>query len=297
MADCCARYARFHQQPHRYEPEHGLLDLETVGHKKDSADKVTVTARSLFLTRSGGVQTSPEEKYDTRESRFRIPRWDFDTYAGGLGLHGERIRKWAAQGAKVLDLAAGLAMFATEAGELDIEVDCADLEFGDDNPMFPIAKQALGRCYAEQLEFLQCLCRHSDNDNYQLDEATAVLLDRLVAKRHEIVDRYPRVSGRRYIADATVLSEVADDTYDAVLCPWLLVHLTEQQEQDVITASTRVTRPGGQLRVRAGFGADLSDEFRQWFAPAAADGSWRVGQKRVKINPESYDDLLVLDVG
>jgi SAM-dependent methyltransferase len=286
-----ARFAAFLDDPRAYVNARPRLDLEAVGRRAETGEPVTVTARSLLLTRDVTVQVSDEPIYVPSEKGFRLPPFHVDTYLGGFALTAERITAWSDARGKVLDLASGLALFATEAAALGIAVDCADAELGaDDHPMFAAAQRAVRRDYADQLELLACLAEHGANDRYRLDEPARTLLDRLLAARHDTAAAYPRPSGRRFREDATRLATVADDTYDAVLCGWLLVHLGEDDERRVIESAVRVTKPGGEVRVRAGTGDDLAARVRAWW-PAGA-----IGGKRATIAAASAQDLVVLRV-
>jgi hypothetical protein len=66
--------------------------------------------------------------------------------------------------------------------------------------------------------------------------------------------------------------------------------LTEEDERRVLEAAVRVTRPGGEVRVRAGTGGSLAQRFHGWFPEL------EVGTKHVDVDGTSQDDLLVLRV-
>lgn len=287
----CDRFAAYLDDPRAYVTSRPRLDIEGVGRRQDTGDPVTVTARSLFLTRDVSVQVSNEPIYVPEERGFRLPHWHTDTYAGGFALQAGCLERWAATNARVLDLASGLALFGTEAAALGFTVDCADAELGaDDHPMFTAARRAVERDYADQMELLCCLARHGASERYRMDEPTLAILERLVAARLATAAAYPRVSGRRFRDDATRLATVANETYDAVLCGWLLVHLVEEDERRVIESAVRVTRPGGEVRLRAGTGENLAARARSWWP----DG-WVLG-KRVVIGEGSAADRMVLHV-
>ncbi|MFT3772123.1 MAG: hypothetical protein QM820_42500 [Minicystis sp.] len=170
----CERFAAHLDDPRAYVMSRPRFDLEDVGRRQDTGEPVTVTARSLFLTRDVTVQVSNEPIYVPAERRFRLPDWHVDTYAGGLALPADRLAGWAGSRARVLDLASGLSLFATEAAALGFTVDCADAELGDDaHPMFAAAKRAVQRDYADQMELLRCLARHGANDRYRMERADA----------------------------------------------------------------------------------------------------------------------------
>jgi SAM-dependent methyltransferase len=116
------------------------------------------------------------------------------------------------------------------------------------------------------------------------------LLDRLAAASAETVAAYPAPSGRRFRDDATRLAAIADDTYDVVLCGWLLVHLDAADERRVFEAVARVLRPGGEARLRAGTGEDLAARVRDLFPTGIAAG------KRLSVDPASEADLVILRV-
>jgi hypothetical protein len=123
-----ARFAPYLDDPRSYVAARARLDLEGVGRRAGTGEPVTVTARSLLLTRDVTVQVSSEPIYVAAERRHRAPDWHVDTYLGGFALDAERLDRWAREGARVLDLASGLALFATEASALGLVVDCADAE-------------------------------------------------------------------------------------------------------------------------------------------------------------------------
>jgi len=267
-----------------------------MGRTRDETDQVTGTVRSLFLTRDLRVQSSRETRYDAGTGGFHVPRWDADTYLGGLGIGADELASWAASGSKVLDLGAGLALFATEAIALDIEVDCADLEYDEGHPTFAVAKDAVATRYPEQMTFLRCLSKHSRQERYLMDESTLDLLDLLYGSRHHVAADYPKPSGRRFRGDATTLEQVADGSYAAVLCPWLLAHLEGDAEKRVVETCVRVTRGGGQVRLRAGLGENLAEQFRSWYGLGPEQSQCTLLGKRVAISRSSVNDLLVLHV-
>lgn len=297
--DPCARLAPYLDDPAAYVAARKALDLEEVGRRAGSDEPVTVTARSLFLTRDVTVQVSREPVYVASESRFREPDWHVDTFLGGLGLSAEMVRRWAEEGLTVLDVASGLGLFATEAAALGIRVDCVDAEFTDDHPMFAVARRSVPRSYVDQMELLWCLARRAaaapvgggPRSRYRMEGPELELLERLLAARHETAARYPAPSGRRFREDATRLGSLADDTYDVVVSGWLLVHLSEEDERRTVESAARVTRGGGEIRLRAGTGGNLARRFRGWFPGGEVAG------KRVAVAEGSQEDLLVLRVG
>ncbi len=288
--DLCERFAPYLHDPGAYVAARSALDLEAVGRRADSDEPVTVTARSLFLTRDVTVQVSREPVYVASEGRFREPDWHVDTYLGGLGLTAELLGRWADEGRVVLDVASGLGLFATEAASLGVRVDCADAEFTDDHPMFAVAQRAVARGYVDQMELLWCLARHGSSPRHHIEGRELELLDRVFAARHVTASTYPAPSGRRFREDATRLGTVGDDTYDVVLSAWLLVHLSEEDERRTVEAAARVTRTGGEIRLRAGTGGAWPGDFRGWFPEG------RVAGKQVAVDEGSEDDLLILRV-
>jgi hypothetical protein len=290
MNDPCERFAPFLDDPRAYVAAQTALDLEEVGRRAGTGEPVTVTARSLFLTRDVTVQVSPEPVYVAAARGFRPPDWHVDTYFGGLGLSAALLARWAEERAEILDLASGLSLFATEASTLGLRVDCADAEFVDGHPMFAVAKRAVLRSYVDQLQLLLCLSRRGPSPRWRLDAQAEATLEQLAAAGEATAASYPAPSGRRFRDDATRLATVPDDTYDVVLCPWLLVHLAEEDEVRVIEASVRVTRSGGEVRLRAGTGGSLVRRFHGWFPEGKA------GTKSLDVDGASQDDLLVLRV-
>ncbi len=266
------------------------LDLERLGVAMDG-QKLTTTARSLFLTRSLEAQTSTEEQFDPERGGFALPRWYLDTYFGGFRLAAELLASWKRERCRVLDLAAGLSAFATEARLLGIEVDCADSELIDGHPSFAEVAQHLKATYAEQMRKLLLLSQ-SDDERYNMKGAEKRLLRQLLDGAERTTEAYPEPSGKRFQTDATQLAEVEDDCYEVVICGWLLVHLDEQQEQNTIRAAVRVTKPNGQIRIRGGYGGSIVDNFHKWFAGDTLSH----GAKQARLHGDSSADLLILDV-
>jgi SAM-dependent methyltransferase len=266
----------------------GALRLEDVGRRAGTGEPVTVTARSLFLTRDVTVQAGTEAIYV--DGAHQLPEWHADTYLGGLGLSPDLLARWIDAKAAVLDLASGLALFGVEAAALGLSVDCADAEFGPGHESFALAKPAIARSYGVELERLRSLARRGEDPRYHMSEETLNLLDRLIEHHAATVARYPEPSGRRFVDDARSLATVADDGYDAVLCGWLLVHLTEEDERRVVRAAVRVTRPGGEVRLRAGTGGSLAKRYEAWFPGGAMES------KRAVVGAGSREDLLILHV-
>lgn len=237
------------------------MDLDALSHSIDGERRITTTARGLMLVRDLHVQTSRETVYDPERGHV-LPRWDDDTTFGGLGLTAADVQAW--RRGRVLDVASGLGAAATELSLLGAEVDCVDLELGDGHPSFEEAAVHVRARYAEQMQKLQGLVATGD-DRYAMDHATRALLDELVGLADAIAARYPGVTGRRHLADARGLSELADDHYDAVLCGWLMCHLEPEDERQVVAAMLRVTRPGGVVHVKAGYGGDAAERMVTWF--------------------------------
>lgn len=284
MTDCCLEFARYHEDPASYfETEKGI-DFDLLSQSPDGERRVTVTARGLMLTRELSVQHDRDTHYDFELGRHALPRWSHDTYFGGLGLSAEAIHEY--RRGRVLDVGAGLAVFGTELSVLGATVDCLDLELDDAHPSFALTRQYLAARYARQLEFLRCLARHGGGERYALDDSALQLLDTLIGYSAEIVARYPAVSGRRLRGDARGLGGEADE-YDAVLSGWLMVHLEPDDERRVVTSMARVTRPGGRMHIRAGYGGDLAARLRSWFPDATIAG------KRFELE-SATEDLAVL---
>ena len=281
LADCCRRFADLDA----YLTEVGSIDLGAASKTRDGG-ACTVTARGVLLTRDGTVQHCSEEVYG--EQGWQLAPWHHDTYFGGLGVDAATMRRFAA--GRILDLGAGLGLFATEASVLGLEVDCADLEMVDDHPAFELATSWFRRHYADQIELLHCLSSHRGHPRYDLGEHAAPLLARLYEARADVARHYPKPSGRRFVADARSLTGVADQTYDLVLSGWLTVHLEEQDERRVLESAVRVTRSGGEVRIKAGYGADAVGTFRRGYPGGVVAG------RTVSATAASRDDLLVLAV-
>jgi 2-polyprenyl-3-methyl-5-hydroxy-6-metoxy-1,4-benzoquinol methylase len=282
---CCQRFAPYHADPAAFFEARDAIDLDRLSLSPDGERRVTVTARGLFLTRAIAVQHDREAIYDVVHRVHAPPRWDHDTYLGGLALTAAQVEQY--RRGRVLDVASGLALFATEMSALGAEVDCVDLELDDAHPSFAAAKEHVRARYATQLSFLACLAAHGPGERYRLDAATARLLDELSAAAALVVERYPAISGRRLRLDARDLAALDADRYDAVLSGWLMVHLEPDDERRVLESMARVVRPGGRLHVRAGYGADLAPRLRAWFPGLAIAG------KRFELEATS-EDLAVL---
>jgi SAM-dependent methyltransferase len=258
------------------------MDLDELSRSPDGQRRVTVTARALLLTRDVAVQESREEIYHP-ERGHSLPYWDHDTTFGGLGLTTARIDSW--KGRRVLDLASGLGLAATELSTLGALVDCVDLELGDDHPSFAKAAEHVKAHYAPALARLRTLS-DGDDPRYQLPQDVAGLLARLMHHAKEITAQYPAVSGSRRLGNAVELADVDDASYDATLCGWLMVHLDPDDEQRALRSMLRVTKPGGHIHVRAGYGADAGDRIAHWFASELKSGSVALLL--------AHDDLIVL---
>lgn len=260
---CCARFGAFHAAPAAFFERDAALDQDAQSRSRDGTRRVTVTARGLFLTRDLLVEHDEEEAYDARLGRHGARRWHHDTALGGLGLDAVLVSQ--IRGRRVLDVASGLAVFGTELSTLGADVDCVDLELDDAHPSFDLVRPILRSRYAEQLMFLRCLARHSENARYAMSAAEATLLDALVARARTVSETYPAVSGERRQGDATTLSELGDGVYDLVTSGWLMVHLEPDDERRAIASMIRVAKPGGQIHVRAGYGGSLADRVLGWF--------------------------------
>ena len=291
--NCCRKFAAFHGRPHEFQSQREGLDLDDVGRGRGDRGRVTVTARSLFLTRDMSVQAPRELEHPTELSRAAVA-WHVDTYVGGLGLTSSFLERLQQNRGRMLDLAAGLSVFATEAAVLGVEVDCADLHVDDASDMLAITKEVISASYVEQMEFLGCLSRHSANPSYRMDEDAARLFDRVHEAREAIARAYPEPSGRRFKDDARSLDAVEDRAYSAVVCPWLLVHLDDDDAMKVIRAAVRMTRPDGEVRIKAGMGGSMAKLFKKWFGFASDRGA--VVGREVRVDSESQADLLVLRV-
>lgn len=235
------------------------MDLDELSLSPDGERRVTVTARALLLTRDLSVQISDEEVFHPVRGSER-PRWDHDTIFGGLGLSTAQIESW--RGGRALDVASGLGVAPTELSVLGVSMDCVDLEVGDDHPSFVAAAAHLRAQYGDALRQLRELSERG-GPRYDLGDASA-LLDRLLAHADTIASRYPAVSGRREIGNATTLAGIDDDTYDATLCGWLMVHLEPDEERRAAESLLRVTKPGGTVHIRAGYGDDAAQRIRGW---------------------------------
>lgn len=255
MSTCCARFGAFHDDVAPFFVDAPSLDQDVQSRSRDGERRVTVTARGLFLTRDLAVQHAAEEVFDATDGHH-LPTWRHDTALGGLGLAPTVLQQLT--GRRVLDVASGLAIVGTELSALGATVDAVDLEIDDTHPSFGIVSQHAERTYRVQLELLQCLARHSSNPRYAMNDDELTLLDRLVALAPTIVDSYPTLSGTRIQDDATELGSVVD-RYDLVLCGWLMVHLEPHQEQRAISRMLALTKPGGRVHIRAGYGGDLRE--------------------------------------
>jgi SAM-dependent methyltransferase len=223
---------------------------------------VTVTARGLLLTRDLCVQQGEEEVYDAVVGGFRLPLWSHDTCLGGLGLDASTIA--ASKGARVLDVASGLAIFGTELSVLGAAVDCVDLEIDDAHPSFELVRTEVRSRYPEQLALLSRLAQDATSERYAMNADELALLDRLVADAASITDTYPALSGKRIQDDARTLDKLDDNTYDLVTCGWLMVHLEPDDERRTLESLLRVAKPGGRVHIRAGYGGQLADRIHAW---------------------------------
>jgi SAM-dependent methyltransferase len=169
----------------------------------------------------------------------------------------------------VLDVASGLGLMGTELSALDVQVDCVDLEMGDGHPSFAKAAEHVRAHYANQLRRLRELADTGD-PRYAIGDDLRRLLDRLIDRADEIAKTYPAVSGNRRVGDATTLAGFELASYDATTSGWLMVHLEPDDERRVIESMLRVTKPGGYVHVRAGYGGDAGDRARRWFGDAVS---------------------------
>ncbi|MFO0548637.1 MAG: class I SAM-dependent methyltransferase [Polyangiaceae bacterium] len=304
-ADCPLRAER--SDPAAAYRGRSPLDLEALGSSEPSQDsdatepvaraRVTVTMRGLFLDRHLEVQHSAEPVRDSLTRSWGLPRWDFDTIAS-LGVLARA--PLFDRGARWLDVATGLSIFPTELSALGAHVDTVDRVFGEEHPAYAqAAAHARGR-YARELERLSCwstcaLPNAEVDPRYHLSDDERGILARVSACAGAVADSYPRVSGRRHLDDARTLSALDSKAYDVVTSGWLLCHLDEDDERAVWQALVRVTRPGGFIHVRAGYGGVAVKRLSKWFADDA--GALRISDSDVTVDPSSHDDLVVLRVG
>ncbi|MFO0616056.1 MAG: class I SAM-dependent methyltransferase [Polyangiaceae bacterium] len=239
---------------------------------------MTVTARGLFLDRRLRVQDSAETRYDVERQAHVAPSWDHDTAVGGLGLDADRIEGWSAVGARVLDVASGLSVVPTELAALGVDVDAVDAEFDEGHPELARAASAVRSLYPAQMERLEQLL---GSPRYELSERHLRLFRRSLERRLEVARAYPGGPKRRLLVDATDLAPISDGSYDVVLCGWLFVHLDESSQARATQSLLRVTRPGGEVRIKAGHGGDARRELPE------LPPDWT-------LDPESRGDLLVL---
>lgn len=253
---------------------------------------VTVTARGLFLDRDLRVQRSADDVYDPVLERHAVPRWDHDTFVGGLALDAQLVDAWRSRHTRVLDLAAGLAVVATELAALGVEVDAADGEFDDDHPAFADATALVRQRYVSEMEDLD---RRRMEPRWTMDERHGRLFDACFAQREAIARAFPAGPGRRWRADARDLAPLPDASYDVVLTGWLMVHLDEAAQASALGSMLRVTRPGGEIRVKAGHGGDARRELASAFT-LDDEGAFTAHGREARIDPRSRRDLLVLSV-
>ncbi len=264
---CCERFCAYHREPEAFFRGTRGLDQDRLSRGDDGERRVTVTARGLFLTRDLLVQHDTEPSYDAERGGHHVPRWDHDTYLGGLALPADAA---LLASERILDVASGLALAPTELSVLGATVDCVDLEVDDAHRGFSLTRPRVVDRHAEQLELLRCLARHAEHPRYTMSEPLLHLLDTLLARSSAIASAYPRVSGARRRGDATTLDDIADGTYDRVMCGWLLVHLEPDDERRAVASLLRVTRLGGHVHVRAGYGGELRDRVRRELEGARA---------------------------
>lgn len=260
--------------------------------RRQDGSEVTVTARGLFLDRHLRAQQSTEPGYDPDVGEHGLPRWDHDTCVGGLALDAELVDGWRARGARVLDLAAGLAVVATELAALGVDVDAADGEFDEGHPAFVGAAELVRARYVAEMEVLD---RRRDEPRWRMDARHARLFDACFARREDIARAFPRGPARRVRADARDLATIEDASYDVVLSGWLLVHLEDAAQASALASMVRVTRPLGEIRVKSGHGGSSRRELARWFAGGEGDVFVAHG-RRARIDARSSRDLLVLAV-
>jgi SAM-dependent methyltransferase len=253
-------------------------------------ERLTVTARGLLLTRELRAETSTEQVFDPREG-WGVPGWRHDTYLGGLALDADEILRLADARARLLDVGAGLAAFPTEASILGLMVDCSDLELGEAHEAFERVLPGVRKAYPRELASLRRLSAEG-GQRYEMSERERDLLERLFAARDEIAAAYPMVSGRRFGDDARTLATVPNDSYDLVVSAWLMVHLVDDDERRAVAAMVRVTRPGGTVRIKAGYGDDAVARFNDWYG--AKDRNAVVEGRSVVVDDSSLGDSLVL---
>jgi hypothetical protein len=218
-----------------------------------------------MLNRELRVQEGKEEVFVG--GRHALPRWDYDTAYGGLGLSVSRIEGLVQR--RVLDAASGLSILATELSILGVVADCVDIEIDDAHPSLQAAAAHVRERYSAELTRL-CELVDSGAERYVMSVDERRLLARLVGHAPTVASRYPAVSGKRIRDDVTALSSIEDATYDAALCGWLMVHLEEADERRAIESLVRVTKPGGHVHVRAGYGGDAAERIRDWLGDRVA---------------------------
>lgn len=285
---CCERFRPYWSDPSGFCSNQPRTDLDQASVSTDGVRRVTVTMRGLFLTRDLCVQHDSEDSYDPETRQHRPRPWHHDTCIGGLGLDMATIATWRA-GARVLDVAAGLSVLGCELAALGVTVDAVDRELVPPHPSFELARANLSS-YETQLHFLRCLAKHAGSARHALTEGELELLEDLLERAATLADRYPSVSGERRADDATTLATCPTDAYDAALCGWLMVHLEPDEERRAIENLVRVTKTGGRVFIRAGYGGKAAKRLLEWF-PALT-----IAEKAVAIEPKPGDDLLVLSV-
>ena len=257
------------------------MDTDDLSRSADGVRRVTVTARALLLTRDLSVQESESEIHHP-ERGFEVVPWHFDTAYGGLGLTCERIEAW--RGGRVLDVASGLSIVGTELSELGIGVDCIDIELHDEHASFAKVADLVKTRYPAGLRHLRELSE-SGAARYALTAAERALLDTLIERADATVGRYPQVSGKRALGDATKLSALADATYDGVMCGWLMVHLEPEDERRAIESMIRVTKPGGAVHLCTGYGGDAAERIGAWLGSRAIIEDGRYDQVTLRAPP------------
>lgn len=267
-----------------------VLLLEDV--KRRDGTPITVTARGLFLTRDLRVQSSDETTYDATRGVHDVPRWDHDTYVGGLAVDADDVDTWVQRGARVLDLASGLSVVPTELAALGVRVDAVDGEFDDHHPAFDAAALEVRQIYVQEMRHLASLWRDT---RYAMAPQQERLFSRCLTAAAFVASNYPRGPARRLLGDARDLAGIEDVAYDVVLSGWLMVHLDDASQARALASMIRVAAPGGELRIKAGHGGDARRDVARAF-DVDASGRFVVGGRRGRIDPRSARDLLVLRI-
>jgi SAM-dependent methyltransferase len=283
-AECCERFGPFHHDPSAWRG----ASLDLTGTRGRGGHPITVTARALFLGRDLRAQRDVETIWSPKQKAHALPPWDHDTAVGGLGLDANCVDRWRRTGARVLDVGSGLSIVPTELACLGVHVETLDAEFDAEHRAFDLVGRAVREAYVDEMAFLRCCSQHARHPRYVMNDATRALFDACWHAREEIAGRFPAGPARRVLGDACDLAPMTTSSFDVVLSGWLMVHLDETSRAAALVAMTRVTRVGGEIRIKAGHGGD-----------AATDLHLRgvsFGDKRVRIDPDSSRDDLRLIV-